>query len=291
MTHSTYDAFLTRLIKRYEGGYGWDKGDPGGPTKYGITCYDLAEHRGEKMTSMSAWAQKVKDMPLTEAEDIYWIKYAVGVNYNALPAGPDVVMLDYAVNSGVERAVLVARELVKMPGSNKQVDPTLTAAIARAGPQWFIEAMDKERLGFMHRIKNGAAWKEFGGGWGARVNDLDLYALALAKNAPLPTVDPKSASEVKLSTKAIHPAPDPTAHTTRGLGTIFTTAVAGGAAGVPMSYLIAFVLGGAALAGAYYLYEKYAAAKVNAVVTAVETPVSAAAVKAKAPTGSTGTSK
>ena len=71
-----YSAFCSRMIKKYEGGYCWDKGDPGGPTKYGITCYDLAEHRGRKMSSMSTWAPIVRSMPLSEAEEIYAKKYA-----------------------------------------------------------------------------------------------------------------------------------------------------------------------------------------------------------------------
>ena len=57
---STYKAFIDRVIDKYEGGYGWDKDDKGGPTKYGITCYDLAEHMGQKMTSMAQWAPIVK---------------------------------------------------------------------------------------------------------------------------------------------------------------------------------------------------------------------------------------
>src|ERR1700731_2253082 len=97
--HSTYQVFVDRMIAKYEGGYGWDKGDPGGPTKYGITCYDLAEHRGKKMNSMSAWAPLVKAMTRVEADDIYFTKYARALRYDELPAGVDVVVLDYGVNS------------------------------------------------------------------------------------------------------------------------------------------------------------------------------------------------
>ena len=43
MAANTYSAFVGGImIPKYEGGYGWDKADPGGPTKYGITCFDLA---------------------------------------------------------------------------------------------------------------------------------------------------------------------------------------------------------------------------------------------------------
>ena len=50
---ANYKTFITRVISRYEGDYCWDAGDSGGPTKFGITCYDLAEHMGRKMTSMA----------------------------------------------------------------------------------------------------------------------------------------------------------------------------------------------------------------------------------------------
>lgn len=277
--HDTYQAFLDRMIHRYEGGYGWDKGDAGGPTKYGITCWDLAEHRGQKMNSMRAWAPIVKAMTLDEAEAIYWTKYALGLRYNDLPAGVDVVMLDYGVNSGVSRPITVARTLLKLSaGSTSKVDDVLLGAINRAGPAWFIKAMDTERLGFMHRIKGGAMWHTFGKGWGARVSDLDLYALALTKQAPLP-VPPVPDSLPKSSAKAVHPEPSATKHVGTGVSGALSTALAGHVAGVPMSYLIVLVLAAVGAGVAYYFYQKYLSAKVNAVVIAVE---------GKTPTGTTG---
>jgi lysozyme family protein len=277
--HATYDAFLARMINKYEGGYGWDKGDPGGPTKYGITCYDLAEHRGQKMNSMAAWAPIVKSMTLAEAEAIYWTKYGKWLRYDDLPAGVDVVMLDYGVNSGRGRPVTVARTLLKQPGP-PMVDDALIKRINQSGPTWFIKAMDTERLGFMHRIKNGAAWRQFGGGWGNRVNDLDLYALALAKKAPLPIpVDTTVPPVAKSSSKATHPEPSASKHVGTGLSGALSTALAGHIAGVPMSTILLLVVGAVLAGTAYYLYQRYAAAKVNAVITAVET-------KPPGPTGS-----
>ncbi len=34
MTVQDYKPFVERMISRYEGGYGWDRNDPGGPTKF-----------------------------------------------------------------------------------------------------------------------------------------------------------------------------------------------------------------------------------------------------------------
>src|ERR1700744_1013454 len=99
---ANYDAFIDRVIKRYEGGYGWNKRDPGGPTKYGITFYDLAEFSHVRVTAADAgaWAAKVEAMPLSTAETIYKSKYATAVRFDDLPSGSDCVMLDYQINSG-----------------------------------------------------------------------------------------------------------------------------------------------------------------------------------------------
>ena len=179
MSVITYTPFVDRLISKYEGGYGWNKKDPGGPTKYGITCYDLAEHMGHKMDSMARWAPVVQAMSRETAEQIYKTKYANAIRYDDLPAGPDACMLDYGVNSGDSRPVHVARAIMKLaPGG---MDQLLLDAIKKADPVVFINAMCAERLHFMHAIRGGTAWAEFGNGWGVRVADLRTYCDHLAQ--------------------------------------------------------------------------------------------------------------
>ena len=56
----TTNRFIGRLIARYEGNYGWDPHDPGGPTNMGITCFDLADFMHEPMDSMARWAPIVR---------------------------------------------------------------------------------------------------------------------------------------------------------------------------------------------------------------------------------------
>lgn len=172
-----YTPFIDRVIHRYEGGYGWNHKDPGGPTKYGITCYDLAEHRGLKMTSMDKWAPIVRDMPLADAEAIYRVKYAGAIRFDDLPPGIDCVMLDYGINSGCARPLRVARTLLGLPAGG--LDQPLLDAIKKCNPRLFVQHMNQERLRFMHAIRGGTAWSEFGHGWGARVADLDTYCLHL----------------------------------------------------------------------------------------------------------------
>jgi lysozyme family protein len=163
------------MIGRYEGGYGWDRADPGGPTRYGITCFDLAEHRHEKMTSMTAWAPLVRAMPLAEADAIYAEKYAVQCDFNQLQAGADCTVFDFGVNSGSSRSIKYAQTVVGV-GIDGVLGPTTQAAINGHDPRDFVNRLCEVRLRFLRGLRT---WGTFGRGWSARVTDLRAYSLAL----------------------------------------------------------------------------------------------------------------
>lgn len=266
---TNYEPFVDRMIQRYEGGYGWNKADPGGPTKYGITCYDLAEHRGQKMTSMSVWAPLVKAMTLDEAETIYAKKYAAKVRFNDLGHGKDCVLFDYAVNSGYARAIRVARAIVNKPGP-LVFDDELVKAVNAVPAQSFINAVCDERLHFMHGIRGGSAWEEFGVGWGRRVADLRAYSLALATSAATGREIPKPVAPdlSKVATpKASHT--DPNLATKTVTGTVTTGTMSGGSGGlvgVPLwivaAGVTAVVIGGVV----YFVLQRRAATRANETV-------------------------
>ena len=258
-----YKAFVDRMINKYEGGYCWDAKDPGGPTKYGITCYDLAEHRGQRMTSMQTWAPIVHDMTLAEAEAIYDTKYAHAISFDALPPGVDCTMMDYAVNSGIGRAILVARALTKSQ-KGSTMDAVLVDAIKAYGSDKFIDAMCDERLRYMHAIRNGTAWEEFGKGWNARVVDLRVYSHNVIKNVPTPIAPDLS----KVPTpKATHTADSSsTAGTTGKVIATGGAATAAHAAGVPTIYIVAGVAVVVAGLIGYEMYKIHKANQANQVV-------------------------
>ena len=202
-----YDYVITHIINDYEGGYGWNKSDPGGPTKYGITCYDLANHRHQKMTSMTTWAPIVKAMTLQEALDIYQIKYANGIDFDKLPAGIDMSMIDYGINSGNSRSIKVAQALMKLPQTGV-FNQNLLEAIQKTDTLKFIDNFNTERLSFLERLPT---WPVFKGGWSIRITDVKTQSTKLAKEGglkPLPTVNTKPPEEKISPPKAIH-VPDP----------------------------------------------------------------------------------
>ncbi len=236
-----YAAFIDRLIQKYEGGYGWNAGDPGGPTNFGITCFDLAEHRGQKMTSMATWAPIVRAMTLREAEDIYRTKYATAVHFDTQLAGVDCCLLDYAVNSGVGRPL---RVVAALPHSVKT-----TADL--------INAVCDERLRFMHAIRGGSSWTRFGHGWQRRVDDVRAYSLHLAGGSI--GVAPVAPDLSKVATpKARHVARSATGATAGG---VIPAGAAAHAAGLPWYGVVAAV---AVVVVAGVSYEAYEARRVTA---------------------------
>lgn len=250
-----YVPFIDRMIDKYEGLYCWYKADPGGPTKYGVTCYDLAEHRGQKMTTMAAWAPIVHAMQRPEAEDIYSTKYARSVWFNDLGPGKDTVLLDYDVNSGVGRPIRVARAILNLPGKNVMDDPLLTA-INKTDANWFIDAVCTERLHFMHQIRGGSAWTSFGKGWGARVADLNTYSKHVASGSQQAAPAPPDLSKVP-TPKANHDDPNLTKNATGGIVTGGGgSAVTAHASGVPY-WAIGAIVGTVIIAGVVYTVYKH----------------------------------
>lgn len=219
---SSLKSFLQRLIKRYEGGYVWDKADPGGPTKYGVTWIALAAHRNEKATSAAEWAPIVKAMAIDEAIAIYEKKYAPPIRYNELPLGIDATMMDYGVNSGYGRANRVARRLVGMPDGTSS-SPELVSKIRQMPAADFINSMCDERLRFMKSLKGGSMWARYGKGWGDRVADLRAYALGLSAGKIVPPAPDLSTTPTP---KAEVPKPGKAGTTAgSGLGSVLASVI------------------------------------------------------------------
>jgi len=180
MTAVDYVPLVERMIHRYEGGYGWDAGDSGGPTCWGITCYDLAEFEHQKMNSMAAWASRVRAMPISVADQIYRTKYATQCCFDQLGPGKDCVVFDFGVNSGSSRAIRYVQGVVGVH-QDGVLGPQTLEAINAHDPKGFINGLCDARLRFMRGLR---IWSRFGRGWSSRVGDLRAYSLNLIPKPP-----------------------------------------------------------------------------------------------------------
>ena len=131
MASDNLDRALEFTLK-WEGGYIDHPFDPGGATKYGISQRAFPDHDIENLT-------------LAQAKEIYRTKYWEAIDGDARPFHEAVAIFDFAVNSGVHRALSYWAEA-------EDVDDYLAARID------FLTAL--------------AGFKTFGKGWVRRVNDL-----------------------------------------------------------------------------------------------------------------------
>lgn len=158
-----------------EGGYVDHPDDPGGATNMGITRATLAAWRG--IAPVSALPKEaVRGLERAEAAAIYRARYWDRCRCGDMPAGLDLALFDFAVNSGPDRAVRMVQALVGVTRDGA-VGPVTLAAIGRRDPAALVDALCRERLRFLEGL---AGFSTFGRGWTARVAAVRATALALA---------------------------------------------------------------------------------------------------------------
>jgi len=176
-------AECLKVVLAHEGGYVDHPADPGGATNMGITHKTLARWR-----QVSPWWQlpksAVQGLKIDEAANIYRASYWDRSKAGALPAGLDLALFDYAVNSGPDRAIKSLQKLVNVVPDG-QVGPLTLAAIrdrvAATGIAGLIDALCNQRLSFLTQL---ATFAVFGRGWRKRVEDIRAAAFALAGGPP-----------------------------------------------------------------------------------------------------------
>jgi lysozyme family protein len=171
-----YDRCLAEVLEQ-EGGYSNDPGDPGGPTKYGITIIDARMYWKHDAT-----AADVRAMPLDAAKQIYKSKYWDKLNGDLLPSGIDLAVFDYGVNSGISRSAMVLQRLLGVPDDGVIGPYTLRALLNEqpAANSHLVAEICDERLAFLQRL---GTWRLFGRGWGRRVAEVKALALKMATPA------------------------------------------------------------------------------------------------------------
>lgn len=177
MSRANYAACLAVTLE-YEGGYSNDPGDPGGPTKYGITIHDVRMY-----LKPNATAADVKNLTITEAKAIYLKHYWEPVAGDQWPDGLDLTAWDAGVNSGVGRSKTWAQETLKSALTTFEALAFTAQGLRDKVPA--IQSFNAKRLSFLHGLRT---WSIFGKGWGRRVAGIEAksvsMALAAAKLSP-----------------------------------------------------------------------------------------------------------
>lgn len=230
------------LVLAHEGGYVNHPRDPGGATNKGITqkVYDAFRSNAKKPL------RSVRYIDDVEVEAIYKVNYWDRAKCDQLPAGVDYAVFDYAVNSGVSRAVKDLQRVVGAPVDGAMGEITLRATISYASrnpPLYLVVQLCERRMSFLKSLKT---WSTFGTGWTRRVmgsqngvqpgdSGVVDYAAAMIENAARPsTTFPAPADPAPIGAKPGeeggkgNESDQAALKTTTGLGVILASAGAGG---------------------------------------------------------------
>lgn len=149
----------------YEGGWSNNPADPGGATMCGITQRVYDEDRDARRLPR----QGVRLSTAAERAAIYRARYWAMPRCDELPAGVDYAVFDFAVNSGVGRAVKTLQTIVGADADGTAGPRTLAAAqryCAQHGATALTDALCVARDNWLHTLPTYAT---FGRGWTRRV--------------------------------------------------------------------------------------------------------------------------
>lgn len=162
-----FDASLKHVLV-HEGGYVNHPKDPGGATNKGVTQAVYDAYRAKK----GLVRQSVRVISDFEVSEIYRKEYWDRVKGDSLPAGVDYCVFDFAVNSGVSRAVKYLQRSVGVADDGK-IGPATLAAVKTHDPAKLINEICTRRQEFLEGLNT---FSTFGKGWTRRVAGVEVTA-------------------------------------------------------------------------------------------------------------------
>ena len=148
-----------KTILHHEGGYANHPRDPGGETNFGVTKRVYEDWGGTK---------DMKDLLVEDVAPIYEKNYWQKAKCDHLPSGLDLSVFDWAVNSGVSRAVKKLQALIGTEpdgGIGPNTLRTLDEYIEHHGLEKLLQDYHKVRQDFYQSL---STFDTFGRGWTRR---------------------------------------------------------------------------------------------------------------------------
>lgn len=164
------------LILHHEGGFVDHPEDPGGATNKGITLTTYSGYLGRKAT-----VDELKDIPDEHVKGIYKNNYWDRVKGDNLPAGLDLCIFDWAVNSGFKRPARILQNIVGVAEDGYIGDKTLEACQSFLQDSYtasMIEKITEKRETFYKGLKH---FDTFGKGWLRRNEETKGESIMLAQ--------------------------------------------------------------------------------------------------------------
>ena len=242
---------------RFEGGWSNHPQDPGGATMKGVIqrVYDgYRQRRGLPK-------QSVRYIEERELQEIYRKQYWDAVKGDLLPAGVDLAVFDFGVNSGPVRAI----KYLQIAAGCKKIDGNLGEAtldaIKQADPVELAKKVNDLRIRFLRSL---GTFKTFGKGWSSRVASCRAVSVKMATEAapmvdritPVPEDPMEEVSQVSPKAEEEAPKSNGLLNTIIGFFATAGTTVTAFFSEVPVPVALT-IIGIGAVAGLAYWYFNY----------------------------------
>lgn len=189
IAQTDFERSMKHLME-FEGGakYTNHPKDPGGPTKYGVTIYDVRRYLDPQAT-----AGTVKALTYEQAAEVYKMHYWRPMHCDELEWPVNFLLFDMGVNAGPSRSIKIAQNALGVEADGVLGSITLDA-LKTVDPATFVKAFSSGRRRFYCSL---STFSTFGRGWLNRVAASEKYALgekaAKAKMAgPAKAIRPES---------------------------------------------------------------------------------------------------
>lgn len=185
---SAFEWSLARILE-FEGGYGDDPFDPGGPTNKGITLAVYAKARGQQLSAenVDRLKSELRAIPDALVARIYLERYWRPAVCPDVSAGLAHFHFDAAVNQGVGTAARMLQEALDV-AIDGEIGPITLRAAATRPPADTLRRYAAVRR---RRYRNLQHFWRFGRGWLARVDRALDQSLSLL-GSPAASDDPSA---------------------------------------------------------------------------------------------------
>ena len=155
---------------QFEGGWSDNKADPGGATMKGVTLETF------RRLYPAATRDDLRAISTDDLQRIYEKDYWIPVRGDDLPAGVDLAVFDFGVNSGPSRAAKALQGALQVTQDGKIGNETVKASKAAAAAD-IVQRVCARRLSFLRGLKT---FVTFGKGWTRRVTEIEARGVKMA---------------------------------------------------------------------------------------------------------------
>ena len=162
----TADDIIDDIIRREGNAYTNDPVDRGGPTKYGITQRTLAEYRNRPVSP-----EEVASLTAQEARDIYLKRYVRPFERIGLIGHLLALLVDCAVNSGVQRAIRWLQQAAGLVSDGVIGPKTQHAANTQHWRKLYVGVLAQRYAHYASLAAGNTGQNKFIRGWVNRANE------------------------------------------------------------------------------------------------------------------------